>query len=159
MTNITINPVRPTDAAFLTELMNHPAILRRLHQTPTTVDDWSEAIALWLSDDDEEGYILFDRDRPMGWFAFNALLSPKPYLKIAVLLPEYQGQGIGQFALTHLLEKIKNAGYASVSLFTDCDNLRAQSCYQKCGFRILAEAEESWPDGSIARQYEMEAIL
>lgn len=159
MNTIQIKPVTPEDAAFLTELMNHPAILRRLHQTPTTTNDWTEAIALWLSDDDEEGYILFHQGHPIGWFAFNALLSPKPYLKIAVLLPEYQGQGIGQFALAHLLGKLKNAGYASVGLFTDCDNLRAQSCYQKCGFQILAEAEESWPDGSTARQYEMEAIL
>lgn len=159
MNNIKITPVCPADAAFLTDLMNHPVILHRLHQTPTTQADWEDAIALWLSDDDEDGYILYDQNCPVGWFALNGLLSPKPYLKIAVLLPEYQGLGIGQFALTRLLGDLKNAGYASVGLFTDCDNRIAQACYQKCGFQMIAKAQESWPDGSTCQQYEMEKIL
>lgn len=159
MNNITIHPVCPADAPFLTSLMNHPAILHRLHQIPTTQADWEEAIALWLSDDGEEGYILYDQTRPIGWFAFNGLLSPIPYLKIAALLPEYQGKGIGQFALTQLLPNLKTAGYTTVRLFTDCDNQIAQACYQKCGFQTIAETQESWPNGSTCQQYEMEKIL
>ena len=159
MNKIQIRPVTPADAPFLTTLMNHPAILRRLHQLPTTQSDWEEAIALWLSDDDEEGFILFDGPRPIGWFAVNNLLSPIPYLKIAVLLPQYQGQGIGQTALRTLLDQLKARGYPKVRLFTDCDNQIAQACYQKCGFRPLATTQESWPDGTTCQQYEMESHL
>ena len=159
MNNITLNPVSPADAPFLTQLMNHPAILLRLHQPVTTLSDWEEAIALWLSDDDEKGYILFAGTRPIGWFALNSLLSPKPYLKIAVLLPEYQGRGIGQFALMQLLTQLKAAGFTSAGLFTDCDNQIAQACYQRCGFRVIRTTRETWPDGSACPQYEMEVIL
>ena len=159
MNNIQINPVCPADAPFLTILMNHPVLLSRLHQSPTTQADWEEAIALWLSGADEEGYILFEGSQPIGWFALNSLLSPKPYLKIAVLLPEYQGRGIGQLALSRLLQSLRSAGFRSVGLFTDCDNSIAQACYQKCGFRVIRTTRETWPDGSTNAQYEMEVIL
>ena len=159
MNNIEIRPVSPADAPFLTSLMSHPTLLHRLHQTATTLADWTEAIDLWLSDDDEEGYIVSDNGRPIGWFAFNALLTPKPYLKIAVLLPEYHSHGIGQTVLDQLLPPLKSRGYRSVGLFTDCDNYPAQACYRKCGFEIIAESEESWPDGTTLKQYEMEKTL
>lgn len=161
MTNITIQNVCLADAAFLTRLMNQPSILHRLHQTPTTQGDWEEAIRLWLQDPDENGYIIFDQAQPIGWFALNGLQShdKKAYVKIAVLLPEYQDKGIGQLVLSQLLNHLKATGYTAAGLFTDCDNLRAQACYRKCGFQIIAAAEESWPDGSVVKQYEMEKLL
>ena len=160
MNNLQIRPVTSADAPFLTELMNHPAILRRLHQIPTTLQDWSDAIALWLDDSDEEGYILLEDATPIGWIAFNGLLSPIHYLKIAVILPQYQHRGICQTALQKLLPHLKIQGFATtVRLFTDCDNLPAQACYKKCGFQIIATTEESWPDGTNCQQYEMELIL
>lgn len=159
MNNIHLHPVTPADASFLTELMNHPAILRRLHQTPTTQADWEEAISLWLSDPDEEGYILFQNSTPIGWFAINSLQATIPYLKIAVLLPQYHNHGIGQATLRHLLSQLKTRGYRAVRLFTDCDNQIAQACYRKCGFQIIATTKESWPDGTNCQQYEMELIL
>lgn len=159
MKTIEIRPVTPADAPFLTSLMNHPILLQRLHQTATSQSDWEEAISLWLSDPDEEGYILWKNSHPIGWFALNGLLSPTPYLKIAAILPEFQGRGIGQTVLRNLLSQLKARGYTKVRLFTDCDNQIAQACYRKCGFQIIQTAEGSWPDGTINRQYEMETNL
>ena len=159
MNNIHLHPVTTADAPFLTELMNHPTILRRLHQNPTTQSDWDEAISLWLSDPDEEGYILFENSHPIGWFALNGLQSSIPYLKIAVILPDYQGHGIGQRILQELLSMLRSRGYTTIRLFTDCDNQIAHACYQKCGFQIIATTKESWPDGTNCQQYEMELIL
>lgn len=156
---IEIRPVTPAESPFLTTLMNHPTLLHRLHQMPTTQDNWEEAISLWLSDPDEEGYILYDGPQPIGWFALNGLLSPTPYLKIAAILPEYHNLGIGQAVLRNLLARLKSRGYAKVRLFTDCENQIAQACYQKCGFQIIQTLEESWPDGTTNQQYEMELIL
>lgn len=162
MCSITIRKVEKTDSAFLCELMNHPALMHRLHQTATTCQDWAEAIRLWAQDKDEQGFILCDSNLPIGWFGVNGLQSTdkKAYLKIAVLLPDYQGKGIGSAFLSQLLMDLKAAGYSSVGLFVDCDNSRAQRCYQKCGFVTVDTVEErGWPDGSAAMQYEMEKRL
>lgn len=158
MCSITIRKVEKNDGTFLCELMNHPDVMRRLHQTTTTREDWTEAILLWSQDADEQGYILCDHKQPIGWLAVNGLQSTdkKAYLKIAVLLPEYQGKGIGSAFISHLLMDLKVAGYSTVGLFVDCDNPRAQRCYQKCGFEIVGALESSWPDGSVITQYEME---
>lgn len=158
MCSIAIRKVESKDSAFLCALMNHPALMHRLHQTATTNKDWTEAIQLWFQDEDEQDYILCDRDWPIGWFGVNGLQATdkKAYLKIAVLLPEYQGKGIGSSFLSDLLVELKAAGYSAVGLFVDCDNPQAQRCYQKCGFEIVDAQECSWPDGSVIRQYEME---
>lgn len=158
MCSITMRKVERTDNVFLCELMNHPVLMRRLHQTETTREDWTEAIQLWSQDKDEQGYILCDSNLPIGWLAVNGLQSTdkKAYLKIAVLLPEYQGKGIGSSFISYLLVELKAAGYSAVGLFVDCDNAQAQRCYQKCGFEIVDAQECSWPDGSVIRQYEME---
>ena len=94
MCSITIRKVEKTDSAFLCELMNHPALMHRLHQTATTCEDWAEAIRLWAQDKDEQGFILCDSNLPIGWFGVNGLQSTekKAYLKIAVLLPERDRQ-------------------------------------------------------------------
>lgn len=156
MHNLFYRPVQDTDAPFLSHLMNQPSLLQRLHQLPTTKKDWDEAIFLWLRDPDETGYILLFDQMPIGWFAFNGLMGEIPYLKIAVLLPDFQGRGIGSRILIQLLQQLKRDGYSSVRLFADQDNLPALACYRKCGFRVLGTSEESWPDGSTILQYEME---
>ena len=118
MCSITIRKVESKDSAFLCALMNHPALMHRLHQTATTNKDWTEAIQLWFQDEDEQDYILCDRDWPIGWFGVNGLQATdkKAYLKIAVLLPEYQGKGIGSSFLSDLLVELKAAGYSAGGL-------------------------------------------
>jgi len=88
----------------------------------------------------------------------NDLLSPEriPYIKMAALLPEYQNQGLGRRVVTQLCDWLQAQGYPAVRLFTDQDNLRAQRCYQRSGFRIIAALEEPWPDGSTLLRCEME---
>jgi len=158
MTDFQLRPIETHDAAFLHTLMNHPALMERLHQPPTSLADWQEAIQLWHSDPDEEGCIVTMADQPIGWFAVNDLLSPEriPYIKMAALLPEYQNQGLGRRVVTQLCDWLQAQGYPAVRLFTDQDNLRAQRCYQRSGFRIIAALEEPWPDGSTLLRCEME---
>ncbi len=161
MTKMQLRPVETGDAAFLHALMNHPALMARLHQPATTRQDWEEAVALWLGDPDEKGYVVTIGAQPIGWFAVNDLLSPSrtPYIKMAVLLPEYQGQGIGRQVIDQLCRQLQAEGYPAVRLFTDQDNLTAQRCYQSCGFRIIATLEEPWPDGTTLLRCEMEKSL
>lgn len=161
MTQILLRPVKTGDAAFIHTLMNTPTLMARLHQPATTLADWEEAVALWLGDPDEKGYIVTEDDQPIGWFAVNDLLSPAriPYIKMAALLPEHQHRGIGRQVIGQLCSQLQAEGYPTVRLFTDADNLTAQRCYQSCGFRIIATLEEPWPDGTTLLRCEMEKTL
>lgn len=159
MNDFQLRPVTPDDAPFLHLLMNQPALMERLHQPATSLSDWQEAVLLWLSDPDERGYIITVQSQPIGWFAVNGLRSVTPYIKMAALLPSWQGQGIGRRVILQLCDDLRREGYSSVRLYTDQDNRRALSCYDHAGFRILAGVEELWPDGSLLQRYELEKLL
>lgn len=159
MNNWTIRAVGSKDAGFLTVLMNDPAVMARLHQAPTRKQDWEDAIALWLQDADEEGYIIRSGQRDIGWFAVNALASADsvPYIKIAVLLPEFQNRGLGRQIIQHLMDALRKRGYPAVRLFVDQDNHGARRCYETCGFQAVGTVYQQWPDGTTCTQLEMEA--
>lgn len=161
MPDFQLRPITANDAAFLHRLMNHPDLLSRLHQLPSAPEDWQEAIRLWHSDPDEKGCIVIVEDEPIGWFAVNGLCSPErmPYIKMAVLLPPWQHKGIGRRVIARLCSRLQAEGFPAVRLFTDQDNPAAQRCYQQSGFRIIGSQEDTWPDGSPLRQYEMEKEL
>lgn len=159
--NISIRKVKISDAVFLTYMLNIPCNLHRLHMTSTVKQDWDEAIQFWMEDADEKDYIIMNDGIPIGLFALNGLESKdrKAYLKMAVLLPAYQNKGIGQWVITELASELRKTGYASVGLFTDLDNFRAQKCYEKCGFQRVRELEEEMQDGIIVNRLEMEKKL
>ena len=154
---IRIVPVCEKDAEFLYRLMNCPAILQRLNEVATTRQDWADAISEWARDDDEEDYIIFEEDIPVGWLGINGLLNDDltAYLKIAALLPEFQGRGIGSFVIRELVQSLKRRGIEQVVLFTDRDNLTAQACYRKCGFRIAESLTDTMSNGKTVQRYRM----
>lgn len=161
MEHIKIRKVTTGDAGFLLRLMNDPVILKALHEVPTQLRDWEEAVVAWLEDEDEQGYIILDQDTPVGWFAVNGLLAEDrtAFLKMAVLLPAYQNRKIGSYVLAYIIGELKAAGFAALVLFTDQDNTRAQACYEKCGFQMVETLEEQMSDGAVAARYRMERRL
>jgi len=161
MEKIQIKKVTLQDADFLYKLMNHPVLLTGLNEVPTTAQHWAEAVLAWEKDPDENGYIISEDGKQIGWFAFNGLQSEDrvPYLKMAVMLPEYHNKGIGTAVLTELLATVRGKGFTSVKLITNQDNLIAQKCYQKCEFRIIETVENEMSDGTIAMRCIMECKL
>ena len=158
---IIIRPVNKQDAGFINQLMNCPSILQILNEVPTVLQDWMDAINEWLRDDDEEDYIILKHNTPIGWIGINGLASQDKtaYIKMAVLLPEYQEQGIGSFAIRSLMQNMKDRGIEKLLLYTDQDNFRAQKCYQKCDFRIAETQTERMSNGKEIPRVLMEAIL
>lgn len=75
----------------------------------------------WENDPDENGYIIWEAGKQIGWFALNGLLSADrvPYLKMAVMLPEYHNKGIGTAVLTKLLATVREKSFTSVKLLTN----------------------------------------
>ena len=158
---IRIVPVSEKDAEFLYRLMNCPAILRRLNEVATTQQDWEDAVKEWARDDDEEDYIVFEDETPVGWLGINGLQNDDKtaYLKMAAILPGSQGRGIGSFAIRELMLSLRRKGYKQLVLYTDKDNLTAQACYQKCGFQIAESLTETMSNGKTVPRYRMTACL
>lgn len=158
---IEIKNVTSNDAEFLYLLMNNDVILERLNEVPTTIDDWKEAVEVWSGDPDEENYIVWLNVDRIGWFSINNLQSDDrvTYLKMAVLLPEYQHHGVGSIVLQRLLKDLKDRGYSTVMLYTNADNVNARKCYQKCGFAVVEEFRDVMADGSCVGRYKMRREL
>ena len=156
-----IRPVNEQDAAFLNYLMNHSSVLRTLNEVPTELRDWTAAIKEWLGDADEEDYIVLYGNTPIGWLGVNGLLNEdrKAYLKMAVLLPDYQGQGIGTRAVQALMSSLRQRGIKKLALYTDCDNFPAQACYRKCGFMVTESLTETMSNRKTVSRFLMETCL
>lgn len=161
MDTIEIKNVEHSDAIFLFQLMNDAQIMKALNELPTTQEDWLEAVDCWKKDNDELDFIIWNNGNQIGWFAFNGAQSPNRivYLKMAVILPRYQNKGVGAYVLTQLLEIMKRKGFVKVILFTNQENIRAQKCYQKCGFRITENLTQEMSDKTLTARYKMERCL
>lgn len=159
--DIKIALVNEKDAVFLNELMNNGEVMTALNEVHTAADVWIDAITEWKRDDDEEDYIIFSGDVPVGWLGINGLLSEdkRAYIKMIALLPEYQNCGIGQYVINQITDHLKRRGYVSVGLYTNQNNIRAQQCYIKCGFNITAETVQKMSDGADVKRFKMERSL
>ncbi len=161
MESIEVRPVTHTDAVFLQQLMSNEQILAVLHEVPRSIDVWSEAIVEWDSDPDEEDYIISDQGMPIGWLGINGLSSEgkQVFLKMIALLPTHQGRGIGQYVVKEMIGSLRLRGFASLALYTDLSNVRAQRCYRRCGFEVSGETAEEMSDGTIVDRCRMELSL
>ena len=159
--NIQIRPVNEKDAAFLNLLMNCSSVLQVLNEVPSQLCDWMDAVKAWLNDDDEEDFIVMYENISIGWLGVNGLLNEdgKAYLKMAVLLPDYQGLGFGALAIRELMCALRQKGVKKLALYTDRDNLMAQACYRKCGFRVMESLTETMSNGKTIPRFRMEACL
>ena len=161
MENIEIRKVTANDAEFLHKLMNDEHIIDRLSETETGIDIWISAIIEWENDHDEEDYIIYNNNIAIGWLGINNLLSAdkQAYIKMIVLLPEYQGRGIGKYVISQAVEHLRLMGYHSVILFTDNSNVVAQKCYKKCGFDITETIMQKMSNGKSIKRVKMEKAL
>lgn len=158
---IRLTAVCSRDASFLCHLMNEPSILAALNEIPTTLSDWEGYIPVWEQDPDEEDFILFYANTPVGWLGINGLLSggKTAYIKMLALLPEYQHMGFGRSAVRQSLKILNHRGFSSAALFTNQINLKAQACYRSCGFEITEAFTEEMADGMLVKRCKMECTL
>ena len=89
---------------------------------------------------DHEFFVL-EQDAQLIALAFIwDLFSLVPKFGIAVR-DDRQGQGVGKFFLTGLLDRFREQGYAGVLLTTAKANVGAQKLYEACGFERLGVAD------------------
>lgn len=161
MNNIKLRTVTDADAQFLFSIMNIDTILNALNEVPTQLGDWMDAIKEWSRDNDEEDYIIIEGENPIGWLGINGLSSADKtvYLKMAVILPGCQNKGIGHYAISQVIEMLKQRNYAKIALYTDQANRKARACYTKCGFKTVETLEEEMSNGKVVPRCIMEFVL
>lgn len=75
------------------------------------------------------------------------------------LLPNYQGKGVGTTVLSLILDDLKKRGYIKAVLYTNQRNIKAQKCYEKCGFQIAKTFMEKRSNGEYEHRLKMELLL
>lgn len=161
MNNIKLRSVSDRDAQFLTFIMNTDSVLNALNELPTKLEDWIDAIKAWSGDNDEEDYIITDGEIPIGWLGINNLESADKvaYLKLAAILPNYHNKGIGYYAISRVIEMLRQRNYLKVALYTDKENYKARACYSKCGFEVTETFMEEMANGKTVTRCKMELKL
>ena len=161
MENVKLRAVSDADAQFLCSVMNTDTILDALNELPTQLGDWIVAIKEWSRDDDEEDYIISNCETPIGWIGINGLSSADKvaYLKMVAILPNYHNKGIGHYAISQVIEMLRQRSYLKIALYTDQDNHKARACYSKCGFEITETLMENMSNGKIVARCKMELTI
>ena len=161
MEKIKLIKVQKSDAEFICKLMNDKSLLLALQERETPLGVWSYVISGWLKDDDDEDYILYFDGKPVGWLGISGLMSytQRPLIKMLAILPEYQNLGVGTYAVHFAIENLRSRGYLSLDLHTDQSNIKAQKCYQKCGFEIIGSITQKMSNGTIVERYTMRCKL
>jgi len=161
MNNIKLRAVADGDAQFLTLIMNTDAVLNALNELPTQLEDWVDAIKEWNRDNDEEDYIISDGETPIGWIGINNLESADKiaYLKLAALLPDFHNKGIGHYAISQVIDMLRQRNYLKIALYTDEENTKARACYSKCGFEVTEIFMEEMANGKTVARCKMELVL
>ena len=161
MNKIKLRAVSDDDAQFLTFIMNTDTVLNALNELPTQLEDWVDAIKEWSKDNDEEDYIILGDETPIGWLGINSLESADKvaYLKLAAILPNYHNKGIGHYAISQVIEMLRQRNYLKVALYTDQENYKARTCYSKCGFEVTETFMEEMANGKTVARCKMELVL
>lgn len=82
-------------------------------------------------------YVLKDEERTVGMATLCLYHAPsgcKGCIEDVVILPEYQGKGLGKKLLQHVLEEAQNYAPLTLYLTSRPQRLAANALYQKMGF-------------------------
>lgn len=133
-----LKSVSVDDVEFIHEVANDEILMEILCDQPTSLAVWQEAVGYWLSDPDEDDFIIIRQNdqTKLGWIGINGLRSDFgiAWIKIVELLPQYWGQGYGTVSVHAVQELLRQKSFTSVRLWTDECNLRARLFYEKLGF-------------------------
>jgi RimJ/RimL family protein N-acetyltransferase len=166
---IRLRPITETDLGLFVEWLSDPDVNRWLalhpHGPSASLDDerrWFDALKL---DPNRIAWTIETQGRqPIGTIT---LIFRPPHQEAAELTlflggSATRGHGLGTDAIQTLLRHAFGAmRLHRIFLHTDVENVRAQWCFEKCGFRhegVAREFRRRWPDGQFINGYVM-AVL
>lgn len=119
---------------------------RDLHGVHIPVSEWLNC--LWNdADPDEANFIISANGENAAWLKLNGILSNKVYISMLVVSKKYQRIGIGSYAIRFAELFAKENGKTAVMIQTTTDNIPAQNCYEKQGYRVEKHMKYTVGDG------------
>ncbi len=105
-------------------------------------------------------YLLVEDTTPVGFAAYQHDYEGRPVTRIhkIYVLPQTQGQGIGQMLIKHIESLALLHGSTTLSLNVNRSN-RAVGFYQKLGFNIVEQQDIPIGEGYLMEDYRMEKKL
>lgn len=101
--------------------------------------------AVITADGSPVGYLCWQRPSPSELEAAGFTDLPEDLVDIDILIgePEFLGRGVGPRALVVLLAKLRGEGVGFAGLGTSTSNRVAIRSYEKAGFRLFRDFEDS----------------
>ncbi|MEZ4769022.1 MAG: ribosomal protein S18-alanine N-acetyltransferase [Caldilineales bacterium] len=85
------------------------------------------------------------RDKVIGYAGTWIIVDEAHLMNIAVA-PQFQGHGLGEFLLLHVLDSMRRLGAATCTLEVRPSNTRAQSLYRRLGFHVEGRRRRYYVD-------------
>ncbi|UVC31438.1 N-acetyltransferase [Pantoea sp. SOD02] len=79
---------------------------------------------------------IYQRDQQAIGYLWFSRENDAAFLMDLILLPEYQGQGIGKEIMRAFIDELKDLDVQEIELRVAPNNLRAQKLYEQFGFRV-----------------------
>ena len=83
---------------------------------------------------DKRGYVLWDKDRPVGLLWYNLFWDNTPFCTLLFVDRASQKKGFGKMLMEHWEADMKSRGYGMVLVSTQVDE-EAQHFYRKIGYK------------------------
>lgn len=111
-----------------------------IYSSMTKEDEWKEALQK------NSVYLIERNDEIVGNVSYEKKGEDVAYISGLVVIPHFQGQGIGREVLNKVLkEDLKDM--KRIDLVTHPDNMVARKLYQSLGFVVESRKENYWGDG------------
>jgi ribosomal protein S18 acetylase RimI-like enzyme len=104
-----------------------------------TKEDWLEEMQKSVV------YLIFNGGSIVGNVSYEKRADESAYISGLAIAPQFQGQGIGRFVLSRILEELKD--FKRIELVTHPENKNAIALYQSFGFTIKSREENYWNEG------------
>jgi ribosomal protein S18 acetylase RimI-like enzyme len=88
-------------------------------------------------------YMIEVDDRIVGFISYGWESFDHVYVSEVQVDPDFQGRGIGSFALSFIIQEVKEKGAKIADLHTHPES-RAQHLYRRCGFEPTGEIIENY---------------
>lgn len=81
-----------------------------------------------------QGYVLFDDDKPIGLLRYNLFWDNTPFCTLLFIEAQHQKHGYGRYLMSHWEQDMRIQGYGMVLTSTQVDE-DAQHFYRKLGYK------------------------
>ena len=137
--NLTVIPAAENEAYFVWSLFAQNKEL--LHAEDIGFNEWRELLS--VCDSDKKHFMICKGALPVGYLKINGSNSAdEALISMLFIAKDFRRRGIGTFAITYAEKYAKQRGFKSLAVQTDEDNLPAQNCCLKCGYRVCEKEDK-----------------